>query len=367
MKKYISLLIIGMLIIPTIFAQSKLDSLLPVRGFCIASPRQEKVDEFINFIQKELVPRKVNTLLLRVHFNYEYESHPELRDDNALSKYDVKKIVKVCQDNDIQIIPQVNLLGHQSGGSNLRNLLKVYPQFDETPHIQMPKEFVWPNDDELYCKSYCPLHPEVHDVVFDLVDEIVDVFEAYAFHAGMDEVFYLGDDQCPRCSGRDKAELFAGEVTLIRNHLAAQNKELWIWGDRMLDGKTTGLGMWEASMNQTYRSIDLIPKDVVINDWHYVRAVPTASYFAIKGFKVISCPYRIPEVAVEQLKATLFNRENSPSEMKEKFAGVMHTTWSGADKFMDQFYGKISDEHRRGGSAVKTFLAMFNEIGKLEE
>ena len=124
MKKYISLLIIGMLIIPSLFAQSKLDSLLPVRGFCIASPRQEKVDEFIKFIQKELVPRKINTLLLRVHFNYEYESHPELRDENALSKNDVKKIVKVCQDNDIEIIPQINLLGHQSGGSNLRNLLK---------------------------------------------------------------------------------------------------------------------------------------------------------------------------------------------------------------------------------------------------
>jgi hypothetical protein len=33
-----------------------------------------------------------------------------------------------------------------------------------------------------------------------------------AFHAGLDEVFYLGDDKCPRCQGRDKAELFAGEV-----------------------------------------------------------------------------------------------------------------------------------------------------------
>ncbi len=367
MKKDIFLVIFGMLIIPALSAQTKLDTLLPVRGFCIASPVKEKVDEFVKFIEDELVPRKVNTLLLRVHFNYEYESHPELRDNNALSKADVKKMVKVCQTNNIRIIPQVNLLGHQSGGANLRNLLKVYPQFDETPHIEMPKEFVWPNDDELYCKSYCPLHPEVHDVVFDLVDEIVEIFEADAFHAGMDEVFYLGDDLCPRCSGRDKAELFAGEVTLIRNHLAAQNKELWIWGDRFIDGKTTGLGMWEASMNQTYRAIDLIPKDVVINDWHYVKAVPTASYFAIKGFKVVSCPYRIPEVAVEQLEATLFYRENSTPAMKEKFAGVMQTTWSGTGKFMDQFYGKISDEHRRGGSAVKCFLALFDEIGKLEE
>lgn len=38
-------------------------------------------NEFIKFIDEELGPRSVNTLIfLRVDFNYEYESHPELRD-----------------------------------------------------------------------------------------------------------------------------------------------------------------------------------------------------------------------------------------------------------------------------------------------
>ena len=74
----------------------------------------------------------------------------------------------------------------------------------------MPEDYEWPNDDGLYCKSYCPLHPDVHEVVFALVDEIMEVFEAKSFHAGMDEVFYIGEDECPRCNGKDKAELFAG-------------------------------------------------------------------------------------------------------------------------------------------------------------
>ena len=116
-------------------------------------------------------------------------------------------------------------------------------------------------------------------MIFDLVDEICDVFEADAFHAGMDEVFYLGEDRCPRCSGRDKAELFAGEVNLIRNHLALKNCQLWIWGDRLIDGKTTGIGMWEASMNNTWRAIDLINKDVMTCDWHYERPDQTAVYY----------------------------------------------------------------------------------------
>ncbi len=49
----------------------------------------------------------------------------------------------------------------------------------------------------LYCKSYCPLHPDFHKVVFAVIDEICDVYETDAFHAGMDEIFYLGRGQMP--------------------------------------------------------------------------------------------------------------------------------------------------------------------------
>src|SRR5690606_9245170 len=167
-------------------------------------------------------PRDINLLVLRIDYRYEYKSHPELRSPNALSEAQVKQLVSLAQEKGIRLIPQINLLGHQSWAEKIGKLLEVYPQFDETPHIELPSEYKWPNDEGLYCKSYCPLHPEVHDVVFALVDEITDAFETDAFHAGMDEVFYLGDDKCPRCSGRDKAELFAGEVTRIRNHLASK-------------------------------------------------------------------------------------------------------------------------------------------------
>lgn len=366
MKKTISFVFVLLLLPWAVLAQNTLDTIIPVRGLSIAAPQSEHVDEFVAFIREELIPRNVNTLLLRVDYNYQYESHPELRDDNALSKADVKKIVEACREGSIRIIPQINLLGHQSWAGSLENLLKVYPEFDETPHVEMPEEYKWPNEDGLYCKSYCPLHEGVHEIVFALVDEIIEVFEADAFHAGMDEVFYIADDKCPRCAGRDKAELFAGEVTRIHNHLAAQDKELWIWGDRLIDGKTTGLGMWEASMNQTHRAIDLIPKDVVINDWHYEQAVPTAPYFAMKGFRVVTCPWRLVEVTTQQLAQMVAYREYATPEMKERFAGMMHTVWSGAKTFMDQFYGRVSSENARGGDQVATFKALFEEIGKLD-
>ncbi|HKO81096.1 MAG TPA: family 20 glycosylhydrolase, partial [Chitinophagaceae bacterium] len=229
-----------------IWAQNKLDSIVPVRGFAIAAPPVYFLDSFVSFIEKELAPRQVNVLVLRVDFNYQYTSHPELRDSSALSKENVKKIVTACRNNKIRVIPQINLLGHQSWANKTTNLLTKYPEFDENPEVIMPPIYKWPNADSLYCKSYCPLHPKVHQVVFALVDEICDVFETNAFHAGMDEVFYIGNDKCPRCKGKDKAKLFADEVTRIHDHLAGSKRELWIWGDRLLDGNTTGIGMWEA-------------------------------------------------------------------------------------------------------------------------
>ena len=345
---------------------------LPVRGFAIAAPKSGELDRFLKFMDEELGPRKVNALILRVDFNYQFESHPKLREEGALTKAEVKKIVAMATKHEIQLIPQINLLGHQSWASTLGNLLKVYPEFDETPHVQLPEKYQWPNADGLYCKSYCPLHPEVHGVVFALIDEIVEVFETDAFHAGMDEVFYLGDDKCPRCQGRDKAELFAGEVTKIRNHLASSNRKLWIWGDRLIDGKTTGIGLWEGSYNNTHRAIDLIPKDVVINDWHYERPVQTPVYFAMKGFKVMSCSWRRPEVGVAHVEDMFQFRRHNTAEMKDKFGGVILTVWSGVTPFLDGFYDYKSDPDkvREAKDLIQpwvTFVKMFERYGSLAQ
>jgi len=321
-------------------------SLMPVRGLAIAAPDKENVDAFVKFMDEELGPRKINTLILRVDYNYSYKSHPELVDENALSKEDVAKMVVVAKKHGISLIPQINLLGHQSWHSTSEKLLEVYPEFDETPGIKLPEEYVWPNDDGLYCKSYCPLHPGVHKVVFELVDEILEVFEAEGFHAGMDEVFYIGHEDCPRCQGRDKAELFAGELTKIRNHLALSGKRLWIWGDRLLDGKTTGIGLWEASYNNTHKAIDLIPKDVMICDWHYERADPTAVYFAMKGFDVATSPWRNTELALKQKTLMEDLSANATKEMKPHYKGMVQTVWSPAASFLMRFYepdGKDSD------------------------
>ena len=134
-------------------AQSGIDTILPVRGLSIAAPMPKVVDSFVTFINQELAPRRINTLILRVDYHYQYKSHPELIDSVALSAADVKKIVNACKQHNIRIVPQINLLGHQSWANKTGKLLSAYPQFDETPHVKIPETYKWPNPDVLMIKK----------------------------------------------------------------------------------------------------------------------------------------------------------------------------------------------------------------------
>jgi hypothetical protein len=370
-KRYFALFILASILsMTTLSAQTaakQTDTILPVRGLSISAPSPEGVDKFIRFVEEELAPAHFNMLILLVQWNYTYETHPELRTENPLTKADVKKIVAVCKKHGIEIAPQLNLLGHQSWAQNTGKLLSVYPEFDEAPGVSINEYFKpgydWYDPDARYCKSYCPLHPDVHKVIFEAMDELTEVFEASLFHAGMDEVTDIGDSHCPRCSGRDKAELFAGEVATLRNHLAQQGKRMMIWGDRLLDAKTTGISPDAASMNNTHRAIDLIPKDVFICDWHYGQAFQTPVYFAMKGFDVAICPWRDSKVAMQELEDILRSRERATSVMKPHFQGVIHTVWGGNESFLKGYYetADATPESKEEAGTMKKLMEAYKK------
>jgi hypothetical protein len=108
----------------------------------------------------------------------------------------------------------------------------------------------------------------------------------------------------------------------------------------LIDGKTTGIGLWEGSYNNTHRAIDMIPKDVVICDWHYERPDPTAVLFAAKGLRVVTCPWRTPAIAVEQEKNMRSYISGATKEMKPKYLGMVQTVWNSAEGFMKSYRGQ---------------------------
>ncbi len=231
---------------------------------------------------KDLAEAGINTIVVEINYGYEYASHPELRGGGGSTARQIKRLVAECRKYQVRLIPQFQCLGHQSWDKTTYSLLTRYPQFDETPGK-------YPGNKGIYCRSWCPRHPEVNPIIFALMDELIDVFEADALHVGMDEVFLIGDEDCARCRGASKAELFTEAVKGYHDHLVGKRKiEMLMWGDRLIDAGKIRYGRWEASANGTAGAVDLIPKDIVICDWHYEtrNAYESIPMFLEKGFRV---------------------------------------------------------------------------------
>lgn len=319
------------------------------KGVHIMAPQAEDVPLLSTAIEQTLAPLGVNVLILEVNYGFEYRSHPELQANGVLSKADIRSILITCRQNGVRFIPQFNCLGHQSWDKTTFPLLAKYPEFDETPQIPL-------DNPDIYCRSWCPLHPKVNDVVFSLMDELIEAFEADAFHVGMDEVFLIASDQCPRCCGKNPADLFAKAVNDYYQHLVKKRRlTMLMWGDRLLDDSVMRYGKWEASQNGTAPAIDRIPKDIIICDWHYEprNEYPSVPFFQQKGFRVLPASWR-------NVQAALSLRDYARKNATEKMIGHLCTTWSGGGDIARA----LLDDHKASDSAkgaVQALQAVFSQ------
>lgn len=342
------------------------------RGIHLSIGSRDDLPRFETLLT-DVMPRfRLNQLILEVDYHFQFKSHPEVAEGDALTVEDCQSLKKLADSHFVRLIPMINCLGHQSWAAHTDKLLTAHPEFDETPDV--------PADNKgIYCRSWCPSNPEVGKVVNDLIDELLNAFDATAFHVGMDEVFLLG--KCPRCKGQDTAHLFAKAVNDLHAHIVGKRKKtMLMWGDRLLDGKATGYGEWEASKNGTDRAMDLIPKDIVMCDWHYEThyngvpaTYPSVRSFQEKGFRVWPSSWNSTENA--RLLGNCSLENHGP-----KMVGYLATTWIGIGGLMDGLTqldaaptmptDSIDGKRRRGGLGVASALQTGSRIaweGKREE
>jgi hypothetical protein len=55
-------------------------------------------------------------------------------------------------------------------------------------------------------------------------------------------------------------------------------------------------------------------------------------------------------------------RKSATPATKYNYQGMLHTTWTGGDDFIEQFYGRKEVNTRRGGNYVKAFIALFDSM-----
>jgi len=287
----------------------------PWRGLHLLVSHNDQTEALAREIPA-LAKMGVNVVVAEVDYNYAYTSHPELRGDDPITQDHVHTLVQACRAYGVRLIPQFQCLGHQSWSKTTHPLLIQYPQFDETPGQ-------FPGNEGIYCRSWCPQHLQVNPLIFALFDELLEAFEADALHVGMDEVFLIASEHCPRCQRHDPAALFAKAINDYHAHLVGQRGvEMLMWGDRLLDSHTTGYGTWEAAENGTHPAIDRIPQDIVMCDWHYTQRdeYPSIPLFLQKGFRVWPAGWN----DVQATEALIVFAQQHESE---RMLGHLCTTW----------------------------------------
>jgi hypothetical protein len=301
------------------------------RGLHIMSPGRGGLPLLKRAITEKLAPMGINALIVEINYGFAFKSHPELSGgENSLRIEDARDLAETCRKHGIRLVPMFNCLGHQSWARTTAPLLSKHPELDESPDV--------PKDNKgIYCRSWCPLHPDVNKIVFALIDELIDAFESDTFHVGMDEVFLVASPSCPRCKGKDPAELFAKAVNDLHRHVVGERKQtMMMWADRLLDDKKFGYGKWEASANGTGPAIDRIPKNIIMCDWHYEtrpQGYPSIDYLQEKGFRMLPSTWRNKDAALAMLHEA---RKTATPRM----IGHLCTTWVGTDGFCRALLGE---------------------------
>jgi hypothetical protein len=209
-------------------------------------------------------------------------------------------------------------LGHQSWAKRTFPLLTKYPELDLTPGA-------FPENEGIYCREWDPMNPKTNEIVFALIDELIEVFEAEAFHVGMDEVFLLSSEHAPSTKDLDPADVFAKVVNDLHGHIVGRRGLVMLmWADRLIDGDKYDMGEWEASKNGTAPAIDKMPKDIILCPWHYELrdAYESVPMMMEKGFRVLSASWKNPEATVRLIR---YAREN---QRDDRLVGHIFTTWS---------------------------------------
>jgi hypothetical protein len=99
---------------------------------------------------------------------------------------------------------------------------------------------------------------------------------------------------------------------------------MFMWADRLLDAKALGYSEWEASKNGTYAAADLVPKDIVLCDWHYekISDYPSVRFLLEKGFPVWPSGWQPLEATKAFSTFALM--------LRPRVQGYLSTTWGKA-------------------------------------
>lgn len=210
----------------------------PVRGLMLDPARLTEKHSFYFDLLPQLAAWGFNTLWWHFvdsqGFVLKLDGHPELASPYAFTKAEVRRFVAAAARLGIDVVPEVESLGHARYITGL-------PQY---AHLANGPD------------SLCPSHPQTIQLLGEIIPEVAELFPSPYFHAGLDEVDVLTG--CPRCVRRSKGRPhwfpYAEHAKAVHRIVTGCGKRMVMWGDHI---------------EKDSEMLDVLPRDIVIAHWHY--------------------------------------------------------------------------------------------------
>lgn len=126
---------------------------------------------------------------------------------------EIKEVVKYAADHFIEVIPELELPGHEMAA------IAAYPELSCKGEPGTPR-IIWGVEDIVMC----PGKEDMFNFLEDVIDEMVPLFPSEYFHIGGDECPKISWKDCPKCQARIKAE----GLTADKNHTAEEKLQSYV-------------------------------------------------------------------------------------------------------------------------------------------
>lgn len=287
-----------------------------IRGAHFYMPARDKIGEFKRIIDC-MAFMKMNTIILEVGGGMEYKRHPEVNRgwekfckimDNMpgidgtrsfqgadmywkdslhtelcggsyLTQAEVRDIVEYAWSRGMDVIPEVQALSHA--------------YYLTTSHREIAEL-----EDDIFPDTYCPNNEESYKLYFEIAEEVLEVFEPKTVSIGHDEIRVMG--WCDKCKDISAHELVGGDVCRLHDFYASRGIRIAMWAESaqtFISSKGSRIGADDFErvdafnryykLPATYKSIDMLPNDILMLDWYHSTGPKSEECFDDRGFEVI--------------------------------------------------------------------------------
>lgn len=267
----------------------------------------ENFKKIIRFIARY----KMNTYMPYLEDMLQFDAYPSIgRDRGALTKAEVKELIKYASDYYVDIVPIFQTLGHYENILTLEEYMK-FAEFPGAASLNVSLD-------------------ETYTFLETMMKEVFEMFPSEYFHMGADESYDVG-------LGFSKHLVKNSNLAMV--HLEHYKK---VYAIAKKHGKKV-LMYGDIILNHP-EILEGLPKDITIVDWHYR---PQTDYPSTKTFKDAGHEYYVSPSVWNFLTPFPTNVNAVPnikyiiqSGLKNGAAGMINSNWGdyGAETFREFNY-----------------------------